>query len=532
MKYSCVELNDLPDEILLIIFKKLDNLEILYSIQDINERLNKIIYDQIFTSHLSFLKWSFNKCINKFSSDIILNRFCLQILPKIHTKIKWLDVESSFMKNILHAADYPNLNTLGLYNIEEETAKYLFTDEKLSSSIFKKQITKLIFSINSDTKTWSTMENICNIIFTVFLNLTNLIFYDASYKNHVRLSFDIPSPTFSSSSLLILNIKVQSFCICLHILDGRFEQLHTLYIQLANIFPPSKEIENQRKIPNLKCFGLYCVLATLYYNKLILPLLYRMTNLEKLSLDLSVFVNETFIDGNYLKKNILNHMLQLKQFTFDIRSSMLINNQMNLPSNEDIQRTFNDFQYTKIISCVDYFQEYKQGLCHIYSYPFLMNHYEGITNNFPDGLYPYVRVVSLYDEHPFEHDFFIRISQSFPFMEKLYINNLHAQNQKESYKLMNDESNLSIIKYDYLIELHIDYRTHHDYIEEFLCNMKTYLQNNILLDVHYKALQRVTYDFTRDSTRINCTKVNQLSLFGKVEYSKSCKDYFPLAIID
>ncbi|CAF4237759.1 unnamed protein product, partial [Rotaria sordida] len=127
MKYSCVELNDLPDEILLIIFKKLDNLEILYSIQDINERLNKIIYDQIFTSHLSFLKWSFNKCINKFSSDIILNRFCLQILPKIHTKIKWLDVESSFMKNILHAADYPNLNTLGLYNIEEETAKYLFT---------------------------------------------------------------------------------------------------------------------------------------------------------------------------------------------------------------------------------------------------------------------------------------------------------------------------------------------------------------------------------------------------------------------
>ncbi|CAF3316291.1 unnamed protein product [Rotaria sp. Silwood2] len=66
-----------------------------------------------------------------------------------------------------------------------------------------------------------------------------------------------------------------------------------------------------------------------------------------------------------------------------------------------------------------------------------MQHYEDVTNNFPGGLYPYVRLVSLYDERPFEHDFFIRICQSFPFMKKLSINNVHAQKQKESYKLMN-----------------------------------------------------------------------------------------------
>jgi hypothetical protein len=127
MKYSCVELNDLPDEILLIILKELDNLEVLYSFQGVNERLNKIIHDRIFTSRLSFLKWS----LNKFSSDMILNRFCLQILLKIHTKIKWLDLESESMKNILHAADYPDLYTLGLYNIEEETAKCLFTGKEI-----------------------------------------------------------------------------------------------------------------------------------------------------------------------------------------------------------------------------------------------------------------------------------------------------------------------------------------------------------------------------------------------------------------
>ncbi|CAF3427105.1 unnamed protein product, partial [Rotaria sp. Silwood2] len=97
----------------------------------VNERLNKIIYDPIFTSRLSFLKWSFNKCINKLSSHIILNRFCLQILPKIHTKIKWLDLESESMKNILDAADYPHLYALGLHNIEETTAICLFTGKEI-----------------------------------------------------------------------------------------------------------------------------------------------------------------------------------------------------------------------------------------------------------------------------------------------------------------------------------------------------------------------------------------------------------------
>ncbi|CAF4539221.1 unnamed protein product [Rotaria sp. Silwood2] len=531
MKYSCIELNDLPDEILLIIFKKLDNLEVLYSFQGVNERLNKIIHDPIFTCRLSFLKWSFNKCINKFSSALILNKFCSQTLPKINTKIKWLDLESESMKNILDAVDYPNLYALGLYNIEEETAESLFTDERLISSIFKNQITKLIISIDPNKKKLYTMKNICIYIFTIFINLTHLIFNDASYENNARLLFDIPSSSFSSSSLLVLNIKVQTFAMCLYLLDGRFDQLQTLYIELANIFPPSEEIKNQRKIPNLKCFVLSCIMRTPYYDQLILPLIYRMSNLEELSLDLTISVEETFIDGHNLTKNILNHMLQLKQFTFNISSWMFINNEMNLPSKESIQQTFNDFQYTKVISYVDFFlRSYKDGLCHICSYPSLIRRYEYVTNNFPGGLYRYVRIVSLFDEYPFEHEFFIQIAKSFPVMEKLTINNRYAQNQKESYKLMNDKSNLSIAKYNYLIELQID-RAHDDYIEEFLCSTKTYFQNNILLDVHYEPLLRATNCFTRDDTRINCTKVNELSLFGQVEYSKCCKDYFPFATI-
>ena len=62
-----------------------------------------------------------------------------------------------------------------------------------------------------------------------------------------------------------------------------------------------------------------------------------MSNIEKLGLYLTIYVNDKFIDGNDLKKNIINHLPQLNIFTFDIRSRMFINNQMNVPSKKDIE---------------------------------------------------------------------------------------------------------------------------------------------------------------------------------------------------
>jgi hypothetical protein len=159
-----------------------------------------------------------------------------------------------------------------------------------------------------------------------------------------------------------------------------------------------------------------------------------------------------------------------------------------------------------------------------------MQYYENITNNFPGGLYRYVRVVSLYDEHPFEHEFFIRLSQSFPFVDKLSLINRQSQKQKQSSQLMNDNQNFSIVKYCYLTKLNIR-NVHDDYIEEFLLNTKTYLQNNIILDIDYKSLQRVTHNFTRDDTRINSDKINEIYLCEDIKYSKSLYDCFPSAKI-
>lgn len=126
MKYACIYLSDLPNEILLIIFKNLTNAEVLYSLMGVNKRLNKIVSDSIFTSNVTLIRRLSNDFIYPLSWQI-LDRFCFEILPQIYHKIKWLNMESSSIERILLSTNYPNLSGLGLYNLDIERAKHLFT---------------------------------------------------------------------------------------------------------------------------------------------------------------------------------------------------------------------------------------------------------------------------------------------------------------------------------------------------------------------------------------------------------------------
>ncbi|CAF1039125.1 unnamed protein product [Adineta steineri] len=200
-------------------------------------------------------------------------------------------------------------------------------------------------------------------------------------------------------------------------------------------------------------------------------------------------------------------MPRLNQFTFFIQSFNYISNGMSIPSTEDIQKTFIDFPNNNIISYVDFFPNFERSQCHIYSYPFLMRYYTGISNSFPGGLFEHVRAVSLYDERPFEHEFFLRIQKSFPFMKELSLVNRTAQNRKQSNQSNSHNQNSSLIKYTSLCKLSI-VGVHDDYVEEFLLDAKTYFQNNLILLVNYECLERVTHDFSRDATRTNCGKIS------------------------
>ncbi|CAF4543650.1 unnamed protein product [Rotaria sp. Silwood2] len=97
----------------------------------INTRLDQIIRDPIFTRRLTLLRWSPTDFIYSLDNTI-LDRFCLQIIPQICHKIKWLNLESSSIERVLLAADYPNLYGLSLHNVEDKTAINIFKSKKFA----------------------------------------------------------------------------------------------------------------------------------------------------------------------------------------------------------------------------------------------------------------------------------------------------------------------------------------------------------------------------------------------------------------
>jgi len=260
---------------------------------------------------------------------------------------------------------------------------------------------------------------------------------------------------------------------------------------------------------------------TWFYNEIILPILHRMSNLERLFLSL-IIDNKEFLDGNRLNNDIINHLPKLNEFQYNIYSRIYDYKQNDIRSNEDIQRTFQIFADQQIISCVDYFPEKSFCQCHYYSYPYRMTFYENITNNFPGGLFPCVREISLFDEHPYEHRFFLRLSKAFPFIRKLTIDNLKAQNEKSS---PSDNEDLSIIEYSSMTELCL-FNAHDDYIEQFLLDSKAFIPNYFSISIRYHSLERITNHFTRDETRINSKKIKHMLLYSRQNFSNDFKKYF------
>ncbi len=104
MSQSDINLLDLPNELLFIILNKLGNVNALYSLLDlINKRFNSLLQDNIFTNTLKLTKTTSDYDNNSSLDDPILDRFCSDILPRIHLNVKHLTLNSKSMKRILLA---------------------------------------------------------------------------------------------------------------------------------------------------------------------------------------------------------------------------------------------------------------------------------------------------------------------------------------------------------------------------------------------------------------------------------------------
>jgi hypothetical protein len=127
MNQSNIDLLDLPNEILLIIFKKLDNMDVLYSLLRVNNRrLDTLIQENTFACILNFVLTKSHD--GTFTiSDRRVDRFCSSILPRIHHKVKTLIIDSLSMKSIIYAARYPNLTELKLFNVNRGIISCFFS---------------------------------------------------------------------------------------------------------------------------------------------------------------------------------------------------------------------------------------------------------------------------------------------------------------------------------------------------------------------------------------------------------------------
>ena len=127
MNCRSVQLLDLPNEILFLILRKLDHMDVLYSLSNSSDqRLDMIVQDHTFTNNLNFTSMSSNGDVCSIS-DRMLDRFCLDILPRIHQRVRSLVLESSSMERTLFAANYLNLTQLKLFNFNQEIFTHYFT---------------------------------------------------------------------------------------------------------------------------------------------------------------------------------------------------------------------------------------------------------------------------------------------------------------------------------------------------------------------------------------------------------------------
>ena len=136
-----------------------------------------------------------------------------------------------------------------------------------------------------------------------------------------------------------------------------------------------------------------------------------MINLEELRLYLRIWRKDsTYVDGIELYDQFLIHITQLKKFTFFIKTVVWNkDNNVELPSNEDIQRSFLGRNYPPVSSYLNPHLYSMDGECEIYSLPYDFQWYEELENSFQGGMFDKVRQLNMADKVPFEYKLFLTI---------------------------------------------------------------------------------------------------------------------------
>ncbi|CAF1288616.1 unnamed protein product [Adineta steineri] len=531
---------DLPNEILFIIIKKLNIGDVIYSLVNVNERFVHLLFDPFYIQNLNITLMTIKSFYQRTFSlhEQVLSNICENILPNIHDQVKQLTVEQHSIERIL-THNYSQLYSLSLVNFKEEIlCKYLM-DHSALRDLLTHQITHLNIDIQSD-EIPTLLSKISSYIFILILSLCQrlikLNFCQVfSYRNSFSLIYKLPQTSCSYSTLIELKINVATFNACLCLLDGHFDCLSKLTINVGEIKCERKQINNETKLPKLKHFSLTSFDMIHDYDKYIIPLLHRMINLEELILFLTVIrTDSSFIDGTELYDQVLVHMSHLNKFIFSINTDVFIeNNEMDVPLSEDIQNSFIGKEYGQVRSYVHFepkkptnqnidFEEAKAVVkSHIYSLPYQFKSFLHLNSSFQGGMFVNVRCLTMTDSFPFEHEFFKIISDSFPLVKNLTISNLEPQKNKQHPSTLISFPHLNLLNF---------INAHDDYAQQFLVDANTHLPCLLDLCILYESLEIATNNFTNGATRLYCSKLKGLHMDKPFVRRKHFDEHFPLLL--
>jgi len=113
---------DLPNEILLIIFNKLNMVDVLYSLVNVAQRFDQLILDPLYIHSLDMTSMTMKSYFDRIYSidNQRLDRICKNIVPRIHHQVNELIVEQHSMERVIPTINYPQLYSLSLIDFQEE----------------------------------------------------------------------------------------------------------------------------------------------------------------------------------------------------------------------------------------------------------------------------------------------------------------------------------------------------------------------------------------------------------------------------
>jgi hypothetical protein len=111
-----INILDLPNEMLLSIFNKLSNIDILYSLVDVNQRFDQLVLNSLYIHDLDFTS---NLLLGGNRDDFYVrfNRICENIVPRICHQINKLTLGEDSINRIINKFYFPQLHSLSFNSI-------------------------------------------------------------------------------------------------------------------------------------------------------------------------------------------------------------------------------------------------------------------------------------------------------------------------------------------------------------------------------------------------------------------------------